>query len=352
MAVTITHIEGFDDGNAVARRGGWSLVASGYGSPTVTSTGGRGNFGSAMRLTSGNFTGLNVGISIAYTISPIINTQFLVGVAWRPVTSVAQTNGEPAAIALVGTNSLCLTTSSGVVQLRQGVNANSALVASSVSAPIQVNTWHHVEINVLQGAANTGRVVVRVDGVEVIDTSCTVSGISSLRFGSEGLNGSPPRSNDFDDLFIGTCDASTEFLSDNRVYTLFPAGNGSLNQGLGSDGNTTDNHLLVDEATVSTADYVDISAGERDLYDMQALPFVNGTIEVVQPRGAMERTDVGSITAQSVIKQGANETLVAGTQPPYGSVGYIVYSPQATKPGGGAWTVADVNNAEFGIEGV
>jgi hypothetical protein len=349
MAITPTYLEGFDDGSTVARLGGWTTTASNFGSPTASSITGRGSVGNALRLTTGAQTSLPVGISLGITISSMISSRFVIGVAWRPVSSIVQTNNTPSAISIVGTNTVCVTVSTGYLQLRQGTNASGTLIAQSVDPCILISTWHFIEINVLQGASNTGRVVIRVNGTTRIDTMCSVSGIIGLRLGSEGSSGSGG-TNDFDDLMISTCDTSDEFAGDTQIYTLRPNTNGATNQGVGSDGNSTDNYLLVDETTVSTADYVEVASGDRDLYGVQDLPFVNGSVLAVQPRIAAERTQSGAGNIKTVVKLGANETVSADITPPVGSVPYINSPASSAKPGGGAWTIADINSVELGVE--
>lgn len=73
--------------------------------------------------------------------------------------------------------------------------------------------------------------------------------------------------------------------AESLVY-LFPNGNGDLSQWAGSDGNSTDNYLLVDEVPPNTTDYVESNtSGQIDEYELTATPAGMGatdTINVVQ----------------------------------------------------------------------
>ena len=86
----------------------------------------------------------------------------------------------------------------------------------------------------------------------------------------------------FDDVYLmaGTGD---EFLGDCTVATLLPTGNGFVNQFVGSDGNSTDNYLLVDEQPPSSTDYVgSATTGQQDLYTLTNLTG-SGTVLAVAP---------------------------------------------------------------------
>lgn len=155
----------------------------------------------------------------------------------------------------------------------------------------------------------------------------------------------------YDDWYI--CDASgsapyNTFLGDVKVETIFPNGNGNTSGMTGSDGNSTDNYLLVDEtAPNSDTDYVQsASVGTKDTYAMGNLATTSGTVLATMPVPFARKSDAGSRQIYSVARlSGTEEDSAAKTL-----LDSYTYLPdiRTTKPGGGAWTIADVNSAEFG----
>jgi hypothetical protein len=140
-------------------------------------------------------------------------------------------------------------------------------------------------------------------------------------------------------------------IGDVRVESLLPNGNGNSSQLVGSDGNSTDNYLLVDETPYnSDTDYVESSTvGNKDTYAFGNLTPTSGTILAVQARLLAKKTDAGTREFKPVYRSGSTE--VDGATMTLTS-GYTVSGTdiQETKPGGGAWTISDVNAAEFGVK--
>lgn len=140
-------------------------------------------------------------------------------------------------------------------------------------------------------------------------------------------------------------------IGDVRVETIYPNGNGNSSQFVGSDSNSTDNYLLVDETPYnSDTDYVESSTvGQKDTYAFGNITPATGTVLAVQARLVAKKTDAGTREIKPVYRLSSTE--VDGTI--YPLTNSYAISPgdiQETKPGGGAWTITDVNNAEFGVK--
>lgn len=158
-----------------------------------------------------------------------------------------------------------------------------------------------------------------------------------------------------DDLYIcdGTGSAPTnDFLGDCRVEALFPNGNGNTSNGTGSDGNSVDNYLLVDEngpGPNSDTDYVEwASVGDKDTYTFTNLTPTLGSVFGVQMLPFARKTDAGFRKVVSVARLSGTETDSSDKSL---STSYSYYPDiRETKPGGGSWSITDVNNAEFGLK--
>lgn len=139
-------------------------------------------------------------------------------------------------------------------------------------------------------------------------------------------------------------------LGDVRIESLVPNGNGSASQFVGSDGNSVDNYLLVDELPASSTDYVASgSVGDRDLYTFTNLTIPSGSVHAVQMHALAAKTDTGAASLIPVTRLAGVEhehpALGLGTVYAYGQS-----TIRTVDPSGNAWTVANVNAAEFGVE--
>jgi hypothetical protein len=201
--------------------------------------------------------------------------------------------------------------------------------------------------------ASAGEIEVRFNGTTVLN----LTSLNTLPFATNsgivhmGYNGSTNTSAHYDDIYI--CDlsgsANNDFLGDIKVAALFPNGNGNSSQLDGSDGNTTDNYLLVDEAAPDgDTTYVESAdIGDKDTYAFENLGNA-GSVKGVQIVPRVRKTDAGERSIVSVARLSATEE----DGPEKALSTSYVYLPdiREEKPGGGDWTVTDVNNAEFGVK--
>lgn len=230
------------------------------------------------------------------------------------------------------------------------LNAASGTVITSV-ATVNLSVWYYIELKVfVNGASGTAELYVN----GVLDTASTTGNFGSTNIGTVQLrlpNGANT-SMDWDDMYA--CDttggAPTDtYLGDVLVEAIFPSGNGNSSVLVGSDGNSTDNYLLVDETTPSTADYVESSTvGNKDTYAFSNLTPTTGTVYGLQVLPYAAKTDAGTRSIVSVARLSATEvdSAVKTLSTSYQYLGDI----SVTKPGGGVWTISDVNSAEFGVK--
>lgn len=238
------------------------------------------------------------------------------------------------------------------LKVYRGDSAGTLLGSFAFTEP-PAATWVHFELKA-RLHDTTGSVVVRMDEVVVIN----LAGVDTKNGGTaavfDTIEFSNNWSNGVDDLYACNEQGSvnTDFLGAIRVEALDPNGNGATSNGVGSDGNSVDNYALLEETpTGSTASYVDLNAtGDKDTYahENSGLPTGNA-VKGVMVWADAQKTDAGARTITPVARlsgvevDGAALALLNGT---YKGVGDVFQ----TKPGGGGWTVADVNAAEFGVK--
>ena len=239
-------------------------------------------------------------------------------------------------------------------------------VANLIIAPatFQKEQWVYVEADVKLHSVE-GLFELRVNGTKVGeflgDTQANNSGpqayLNTIKF--NGLSAAWAGTMQLDDLYIldptvdGTATqgrAFQNFLGMPRVEALVPVA-GVTNQWAGSDGDSVDNHLLVDERPPSETDYVEgTTTGQRELYDFSA-PVLNGEILAVDVSAYAASPD-GGVNPIKTVRQAASGTTQVGPGfVPGSSYKYQTdEAPKALDPDGNPWTKALLDSTQFGVE--
>lgn len=251
-------------------------------------------------------------------------------------------------------------------EIRRGAGPVSP-TAGTVIVPAIPNvwfpeSWHYVEF----GAKihdTTGWVELRQDGVTIarFDGDTRNGGTDGLiDMVSIGFNNGTGQYF-VDDVYILNEQGSVNnsWLGDTRCFPLYPDGNGSSSPTAptplsGSDGNSTDNFLLVDEAgTPVTTDYVfSTTDGDQETYTFQDLPVTLGTIRGVEVRAHAAKDDTGTKQFRMITRRagaddfGPDHVLAAV---PLWQTHHDIHEldPHA---GPGAWTITNVNATEWGVQ--
>lgn len=164
-----------------------------------------------------------------------------------------------------------------------------------------------------------------------------------------------PSFQEMDDIYIlnGAGAAPlNDRIGEVKCFPLAPSGNGTTNQGVGSDGNSTDNYLLVDEPALSlnAGDYVDIlTDGDKDLYAYGNLVPTTGSILNVEAVSQALKTDTGAKSLRHRVRSGGSEATgpdgaLAQTRLPVRDQFFL--NPVTAAD----WTIAEVNAMEVGWE--
>lgn len=167
------------------------------------------------------------------------------------------------------------------------------------------------------------------------------------------LNGIGVINADFDDFYLndGAGSVNNDFLGDVRVDCYMPSGNGNSSQLVGSDNNSTDNYLLVDETSQNgDTDYVQSSTvNNKDTYAFTDMSHTPASIFGTQLNMVTKKDDSGTRSICSVVRSGGTDydgdTQALGTT-------YVDYRQiRETDPAtSAAWTRTNLNNAEFGVK--
>ncbi len=232
---------------------------------------------------------------------------------------------------------------------------------SAISATFaNTSTWYHIGID-MKIHASTGWVHVYLDGVEVVSYTGNTTG------GSTEIDtievGSPRTSNNwnsyvyYDDLYIDDTvgEATTAVVPDLRFLSVTPNGNGNSSDWDGSDGNSTDNYLLVDETPPDDdTTYVETdTSGLNDDYTLSDITLPTGysvaatiVFAIAKKLNAAGTTDLKLETRTTV---SATEYFVSSSAFTLGTDYALFWDRRTVRPDSGAWDETTVNALEMGV---
>jgi hypothetical protein len=337
--MTLLFADGFETGTSA-----W--VSSGGGTAVGT-----GRFGQGVTLTN---TSGYWDTGFPATLGPMI-----IGFAYKPGSA---TNGGIASIQNIPASGMHIgfvRGASGEINVHAGSFGSLGTVIGTTAAGIlPPGAWSYIEMK-FTIHASAGIVVLRVNGVEVLnvsgkDTQDTPAPLTAsiLHLGNTALAGIV--SSVYDDVYIcdGTGSFNNDFLGEVMIEHLMP-GSDDTAQWVGSDGNSVNNWDLVNETgTFNTTDYVATSTvNDRDLYvPVASSRSASSPVKGVIVSAIAQKTDAGTRTARLVIKEGAGGTVRTSTAMGLPTTYGELRAMWDRKADGSTWTVADVNALRFGIE--
>lgn len=286
-----------------------------------------------------------------------------VGFAYRALPG-ALTLGTPTLLNLMSDNAGTTHLSLGLIgtgQCRLLLGTTASGTQLGVGAPVVANSaWHYFEVQATI-ADSGGRCTVRVDGVVVIDytgdtrNAGTSTNIDAIRLAAGQTN---TNTQSWDDFYVlnGTDDTAVtgrpdnDFLGDVRVESLLPNGDGAVSAWTPSTG--TSHSGVVDEAPPNTSDWLSAATlGAQDLWTLSDLSAPTVQVYGMRPSFYASKTDAGATGLKGVIRESGGTVTVDSTATPLTTT-YLPVSAtmRKTKPAGGAWSVADVNGLQIGVE--
>lgn len=246
---------------------------------------------------------------------------------------------------------------SGAFVAKRGVNGTAGTSLGSTSAGLfTVGIWHYIEVSATIHNS-TGAFIVHYDGVEVlnlsgVDTTQTANNnADSVVFGMDGGGFAFQGGVWYDDIYIldGNGATNNTFLGEVHVECRYPNGNGAHSDFVGSDANSTDNYLLVDEAQPNeNTDYVQSgSVSAMDTYEYQDLVATVGNVYGVQAIPRARKTDVGAREIAVVSRDSGGTEDVSASHVLTTDYQYFpeIYEED---PDGNPWTISSFNSNQFG----
>lgn len=237
-----------------------------------------------------------------------------------------------------------------------GVTTNAGTQVSS-SGTFTKTGYHWVECEVYYHAS-AGTVKAWIDGTQVIDASSQATGtrpssVSPIIGGSQTTHIAKGY---YDDIIVSDGAGSynaTRPLGDSVIQSLLPSDNGNSSVLVGSDADSTDNYLHVDEEEPDdNTSYVEgTSEGDKDTYLLPDLAGTGGSILAIEVQQHATKTDSGTKYGRSVVRTGGTDygltSVALPEDPTYSNFRDIVEeNPDTTA----AWTSPEINSLEVGFE--
>lgn len=245
--------------------------------------------------------------------------------------------------------------SPGHYKIRAARGAHANMLGESDVLDLQEGVWHYWEFRVTIDDAD-GEVIVRRDGVTILN----VNGIDTRNGGANsnaymvqfGQNANNSMGS-IDDVYVIKNDGIgiTDFLGEIEVEALLPNGNGTHSQLVGSDGDSTNNYLLVDDSpTVNDNDYVGSAVdGAKDTYTFGNLARPSSIVRAVQVSFRTKKSDTGPKSMRRVIRSnGTDDTGSDITLSSSFSWNQEIFEKNPVTDVD--WTQSDVDNIEAGTE--
>jgi hypothetical protein len=240
----------------------------------------------------------------------------------------------------------------------------TVLGTTTTTVAVDSSTWFYLELKFkIANSIASGDVELYINGAleltlaATTDTQHTANAyVTKYRLGGDSAiyNSTTTRRYIDDHYFLDlTGSYNNDVLGDVRVLTLRPDNNGNSSGLTGSDGNSVNNYLLVDDTTSHDTDstYVESATpGTKDTYSFGDTLSNTATILGIQTNVIARKTDTAAKTVCPVIRIGSTD--YDGTTTPGLSTSYSNYTEiYETKPSDSTpWTKSDVDGAEFGVK--
>jgi hypothetical protein len=230
-------------------------------------------------------------------------------------------------------------------------------VVATGDIEVQANKWYLLEVH-LKYADTGGELELKVNG----DLDASFYGDTRPGFEPDINHFTWNRSSSdqawFDDLALNDTTGAVDnnWCADGRVILLTPDDNGDVSQLSGSDGDSVNNYLLVDEIPADNdTTYVQEDSGgggDRDLYNLEACGLSDVTIRRVWVETRARITAVGpGGDLALIVKTHATEYASGGVLLEQTYDRYIG-DDHATNPNtAAAWTTAELDALQVGPQG-
>ncbi len=253
-----------------------------------------------------------------------------------------------------GTAQGCVTLNQGdgTLSIRRGGKSGTVVATSTLA--IAPNVFYYIEFKHIIADAG-GTLEVRVDGAVWAtftgDTQQTGNATANMvAHGHEGGVDTPAGVERYDDFYVldGTGGSNDDYLGDHRVDAIFPDGVGNHTEFATLVG-AASHWEAVDEADPDgDTSYVEENVvDDRDTFTFGAHPLANGTIAGIQVLMRARKDSAGDAKIARLYRRGSDDQgSDVALQTSYAYHREIMETDPIAV---GAWTITNINAAEFGV---
>ena len=241
-------------------------------------------------------------------------------------------------------------------------SATTLGVLATSTEVMNPNQWYLIEIYYKEADAPNGHFVVYVDGNKIIDFTgdskpATATTFDNIEFRAGG-NLDPGCQMYIDDLALNDTSGLVDnsYPGDGIIVKITPEEDGTTNNWTGSDGDSTDNFLLVDEYPKdddTTYVYHDGSiSGHQDQYAMSHLSFTGYTILRIYSEARARKTAAAAHTIKVGTLASGGSDVMSAALPIYTNAYTRVVGPEAriNPVDSNPWEETDIDALEFVVE--
>jgi hypothetical protein len=183
---------------------------------------------------------------------------------------------------ITGSNKISIRlTAGGALQL---YNSEDSAQVGSDSSALSLNTWYRIELTYDSTTLASTTCEAKIDGTAFASGTVDLAA-TPTSFGCYIDAADATLDYIVDDLAINDTSGTssqTGYPGDEKVFAMRPNGNGDNSAWTGSDADSTDNYLLVDETPPDSADYVQSNtSGQIDDYNLTPTPAELGASDTI-----------------------------------------------------------------------
>lgn len=241
------------------------------------------------------------------------------------------------------------------------ISSGGGTLIGYTNIALSLNTWYHISVETTINDT-TGTLSCKINGAETLNGGAGFTNIDTRNGGTAGWTrigiGTSDTSMSFriNDVTVadGSGSVNNTHLGDCSVLVDIPNAVNGSNTGFTPNGGTFHGdrvrEIPLDEDTTYNAS---TAVGQRDTYVFPSLTMSAGTPIGVINRMALKKTEAGTATAVGVIYDISAATNYDGAvslAPSEGSYAYFDDLREQDPDTSAAWTVAGINDKEFGVK--
>lgn len=230
---------------------------------------------------------------------------------------------------------------------------------SSTASALPLDVWTYVELYAKHGDS-TGAVEVRINESTVISATGIDTRDGGDGFNSFQLGGVASGEIDLiyvDDIYLldATSTRNNTFLGDVQVNALTPNADGTINDFLGSDADSSSNYALVYASSYSTSDYVQSEdEGDQDMYNLTNPASTNFEVYGVETHFLWGKNVSGTKYLRTAMidnsTAGGGSTFVGDVFPLGVGADLFSFAFDTNPVTSSTWTIDSLENMEIGQE--